>query len=373
LRAARLLAVARKETLHVIRDPRSLAMGIAIPLLLMVLFGYALSTDVRDLPLAVWDRSRTPQSRGLADALTRSGAFRAAGSLAGYGAVEDAMAAGRAAAALVIPRGFADSLLSGRPTAVQLLADGSDAFTARLAMNYASSIVSGWRWPGAPPATQPPLEVSVRAWYNPTLESRNGIVPGLAAVILMVIAALLTSLSVAREWETGTMEQLVSTPVEKTELVLGKLAPYVAVGALDVVLIAGMAVFLLGVPLRGSLPFLALSSLFFVTGSMSLGLLISIATRRQLLASQLAIVTTFLPAFLLSGFVFDIASMPPVVQAVTHLVPARYFVTIQRAVFLKGGGFSVLWPDLLLMAAYCLLALAAAHGRLRLSLGRGGS
>jgi len=361
-------AVARKESLHILRDPRALGVSIALPLVLLLLFGYALTLDVDHVPLLVWDQSQTPQSRELAARFTGSPYFSLLSEVDTYGAIAEALDRGKALVALVIPLDFGRQVAAGRPVEVQVIADGSDANTATIAMNYAESIVQSFsqgtmmkralRQGLKPPAL--PLEVRPRVWYNTDMESMDFIVPGLIAVIMMLIAALLTSLTVAREWETGTMEQLLSTPIRASELVLGKLAPYVAVGALDMVLSVLAGRFLFHVPLRGSLLALAAMSMIYLVGALSMGMLISIVAKNQLLASQVAFMVTFLPAFLLSGFMFDISNMPKVLQAVTYLVPARYFVALLRGLYLKGVGPSDLYGEGLFLLAFSAVMVGLA-------------
>jgi ABC-2 type transport system permease protein len=365
----RVRAVARKEFLHIIRDPRSLGMGIAIPMLMLLLFGYALTLDVDNVPIMIWDQSHTTVSRDLISRFGGSRYFSIQGYASSPREIERAIDRRDVLAALVIPWDFARNV--GRSGAkAQLIVDGSDANTAAIAIAYANAIASQWsldisvqavRRRGGVPAAMP-VDVRPRVWFNPEMESRLYIVPGLIAVIMSVIAALMTSLTIAREWETGTMEQLISTPVRGHEIIIGKLIPYFVIGAIDVVIAVIMGLLLFDVPFRGApLLMVAFSSVFLI-GTLSLGILISIVTRGQLLASQVAMVTTFLPAFLLSGFMFDIANMPRPVQAITYLMPARYFVALLKALFLKGVGVSVLAADgvplLIFAAAKLLLAIA---------------
>lgn len=373
MKLTRIWAVARKETLHIRRDPRSLAMGIAIPMLLLVLFGYALSLDVDDVPLLVWDQSETPASRELVSGFQGSRYFSLQGFVEGYAEIERAIDHGDALMAVVVPAGLGRAGADGREPAVQLLVDGSDSNTAALAIGYGENVVRRWgqgvtlerlRRSGGRTALLP-LEVRARVWFNADMESKNYIIPGLIAVIMMVIAALLTSLTVAREWETGTMEQVISTPLKGPELVLGKFLPYFAIGLLDVVLAVLMGAFVFDVPLRGSVALLFALAMVFLTGALSLGLVISIVTKGQLLASQLAMVLTFLPAFLLSGFMYDIGNMPHAIQVFTYLVPARYFVTLLKGIYLKGVGLEVLGPQALLLAAFSAVMLAIAMIKFR--------
>lgn len=363
----RVAAVARKEAIHILRDPRSMGMGLAMPLLLMILFGWALSLDVEEVPLGVLDQGRTPESRALVRAFDASGGFGLVRSLAGYDDLSDAIDRREISSALVIAAGFADSIAAGRSGRVQLILDGSDSRTAMASMMYARSIASSFAVPGHTPA--PPLvEVRTGNWYNPSRETRNAIIPGLSAVILMVVAAMLTSLTVAREWENGTMEQLAASPLRPGELILGKLLPYVALGMLDAAMTVGMATLVFGVPLRGSLLALAAIMLLFIVGAQAMGLAISIAARNQLLASQIAIVTSFLPSFLLSGFVYDISGMPAFIRLVSRLLPSRYIVSGLKAIFLKGGGFVMVAADAAALVAFTILMLAVARRRLRLRL-----
>jgi ABC-2 type transport system permease protein len=356
----RVQAVGRKELLHLRRDPRSLGMAIAIPMLMLLLFGFALTLDVDRVPLAVWDQSGTPASRELVSRFEGSRYFDVRLRAAGYRDIEGAIEAGSVLAALVVPREFAARLSAGRDASVQFLLDGSDSNTATIALGYAEATVRGYsrdvalRAAGVPAqgGLNDPLEVRARVWFNADLESKNYIVPGLISVIMMVIAAMLTSLTVAREWEQGTMEQLLSTPVTPSEMILGKLLPYFALGMLDVVLAVAMGEFLFQVPLRGSPALLFGMAAVFLAGALSLGMLISIVTRSQLLATQMAMVLTFLPSFLLSGFVFAIGNMPGAIRAVTYVIPSRYLVTILKGVYLKGIGLSVLWGEAMLLTGF---------------------
>ena len=339
----RIRAISRKEFIHIIRDPRSLGMSIAIPMLLLLLFGYALTLDVDDVPMVVWDQEGSQVSREFVSRFTGSPYFSLQAYVSNYRDLEHAVDSGKALVALVIPTGFAGKIDSGREAPVQLIVDGSDSNTATIAMGYADVLAMAYSQDvaldeihrmGGTELTLP-LDVRPRVWFNPDLESKNYIIPGLIAVIMMVIAALLTSLTVAREWERGTMEQLISTPVKGHELILGKLLPYFAIGMLDVLLAVLMGEFLFQVPLRGNIALLFVMAAIFLVGALSLGMLISVVTKSQLLASQLAMVMTFLPAFLLSGFMYAISNMPKAIQLITYLIPARYFVALLKGIYLK--------------------------------------
>ncbi|MBW6503664.1 ABC transporter permease [bacterium] len=369
----RLLAIARKEFLHIRRDPRSLAMAIAIPMLLILLFGYALTLDVDNVPIAVWDQSVSPESRELISRFEGSRYFDVRLRAKGYPDIERAIEAGQVMAAVVIPRDFSAHLTAGNVAAVQFLIDGSDSNTATIALGYAESVARGYSRDiafrearvGGTGTLRDPLEVRPRVWFNADMESKNYIVPGLIAVIMMVIAALLTSLTVAKEWETGTMEQLISTPILARELVLGKLLPYFALGMLDVLLAVGMGEFLFQVPLRGSAVLLFGMAAVFLVGALSMGMVISIVTKSQLLASQLAMVLTFLPSFLLSGFMYSIGNMPKAIQVMTYAIPARYFVTLLKGIYLKGTGLSILLGEAALLTAFGVMMVLLANRKFR--------
>ena len=365
----RVRAVARKEFLHVLRDPRSLVMAIFIPMLMLFLFGYALTLDVDQVPLVVWDQSGSHASRELVSRFSGSRYFRLKGYVQSDAESDRALDTRWAMAVLVIPPDFPAWIETGRDAAVQLVVDGSDANTATIAIGYADFVVQIYsqdvmlntvhRMGSNPLRT--PLEMRPRIWFNTDLESRNYIIPGLIGVIMMVIAALLTSLTVAREWERGTMEQLISTPVKGKELFLGKLLPYFAIGMLDVLLAVLMGEFLFKVPLRGSVALLFGMAMIFLVGVLSMGMLISIITKSQLLASQVAMVSTFLPSFLLSGFMFAISNMPKPIQVITYIVPARYFVSLLKGIYLKGVGLEILFGEALLLTAYGIVMIFLAN------------
>ncbi|WP_138378737.1 ABC transporter permease [Luteithermobacter gelatinilyticus] len=377
MKVFRVWAVSRKEFIHILRDSRSLGMAIAIPMLLLLLFGYALSLDVDNVPTVVWDQNNSQSSREFISRLQGSRYFSVTGYVTSYPEIEEALDSAAALIALVIPEDFTGRIESGRSAPVQAIIDGSDPNTATIATGYLDVVAFGYsrevalhkirRTTGR--TVYPLIDLRPRAWFNADLESRNYIIPGLIAVIMMVIAALLTSLTVAREWEQGTMEQLIATPVKGSELILGKLIPYFAIGMLDVTLAVLMGEFLFGVPLRGSVALLFAMAAIFLAGALSLGMLISIVTKRQLLASQLAMVLTFLPSFLLSGFMYAIANMPLGVQLLTHLVPARYFVTMLKGIYLKDVGLEILALEAALLVLFGVILVLIANKRFRKRLG----
>ena len=359
----RLWAIARKETLQLRRDTRSLILAFLLPVTLVVLFGYAISWDVENIQTAVLDQDRSARSRQLLDAFHASGYFEFVQVPEDYArGPEELLDRGAARIVLVVPPDFSEDLDADRTAEVQALVDGTDANTATITLGYARAIVQDYsrsvRFAGG--TVGPPIRSDTRVWYNEELESKNMIVPGLVAVIMMIIAAMLTSLTIAREWERGTMEQLASTPVGRAEVVLGKLLPYVVIGIIDVVLVSVIGVWLFGVPFRGSAGLLMILSLAFIIGAATLGVFISAVAKSQLLATQLAMILTFLPAFLLSGFMYAIEVMPAALEAVTYLIPARYFLVVTRGIFLKGVGVEVLRVQGLLMIAFAAIGLFAS-------------
>ena len=346
-------------------------------MLMLLSFGYALTLDVDHVPFVVWDQSGTPQSRDLVARFRSSRYFDFRGAVENTRSIEHEIDSRDAYLGLVIPPEFARQLDGGRPAPVQAIVDGSDSNTASIVLGYTLGVVTEFnqdvmlgevrRIAGTAPS--PALDLRQRVWFNPDLESRNFIVPGIMAIIMGLIASLLTSLTIAREWERGTMEQLISTPVKPAELILGKLLPYLGIGMLDMAIAVLMAVFLFHVPLRGSVTLLFTVGAVFMIGTLAQGILISTLARQQLLASQVAMISTFLPAFLLSGFAFAIGNMPVPIQIVTYIVPARYFVAIVKGIFLRGVGVATLWPELLFLVVFALVVAGAAIQMTRKKLG----
>jgi ABC-2 type transport system permease protein len=370
---ARTLAMARKEGLHIVRDTRSLIMALAVPVLMLTLFGYALTLDVDRIQTLVYDQDKTPQSRELIARFAGSRYFQMLGSVDEYRTIERAINSGRCLLAVVIPKDYGRHLLASQEADVQLLLDGSDSNTSSITLGYANALTRAYAFELQTKALErrgggkldPPVDAQLRVWYNPELQSRNYIVPGLIAVILMIIAAMIGSLTIAREWESGSMEQLLSTPVRAHEIVLGKMAAYFALGTVNMLVTIGVGVFVFGVPLRGSPLLVLFSSCIFLIGALFWGIFLSAASRTQLMAYQMGMVTSFLPAFLLSGFVFAIGNMPVAIQVVTYLFPSRYFVTILKGVFLKGIGVHVVWVELTLLVVYAVLIFLAATRKLK--------
>lgn len=369
----RTAAIFRKELLHIVRDVRSLAMALLMPLMLLLLFGFALSLDVDRIPTLIYDADGTAASRALVERFRGSRFFEIQGYVDNYKRVEDEISAGRTLLAVAVPLGYGESIAAGKHVEVQILIDGSDSNTASIAKGYAETAVAQHsqqlrtdrqnRSAGMQPAAA--LDYRPRVLYNSSLESRNYIVPGLIAVILMIIAALLTSLTIAREWEMGTMEQLLSTPLRPSEMVFGKMLAFFVLGVTDTIIAVIVSLTVFHVPLRGSLLFLAVSSCIFLVGALFWGVLISSIAKNQLMAFQMGIISSFLPSFLLSGFIYAIDNMPAVIQAVTYIIAPRYFVTILKGIFLKGVGFEALWPQVLFLLAYAAVVFTIATRKLR--------
>ena len=369
----RLKAVTKKELLHIVRDVRSLVLALAQPLMMLLLFGYALTLDVDRISTYVYDQDKTPQSRELIDQFRGSRYFQIVAAGDNYQAAERGIDKSSILLSVVVPRDYARHLLEGREAEVQLLMDGSDSNTASIALGYAQAVIQSYAArlrsqaqirKGGQPLTAP-VDPRIRVWYNTDLESRNYIVPGLIAVTMMIIASMLSSLCIAREWENGTMEQLLSTPVRPSELVLGKLLAYFALGITDLLICVIVGVFIFQVPFRGSAIFLFLASCLFLFGALSWGIFLSATTRTQLLAYQLGMLSSFLPAYLLSGFIYSIQNMPKVIQAISLIVPARYFVKILNGVFLKGVGIEFLWASVLMLLLYAGIVFWAASRKMR--------
>src|SRR5512144_2566280 len=361
----RIKAIAKKELIQIWRDPLSLALAFMMPVLLLLIFGYAISLDVDNLTTIVYDADRSSTSRELIDELTASSYFSIVRFADSQREIDTYLDTGNARVAISIPMDFAKTVRTGGTAQLQIIVDGSDSNTATIALGYLSALTELYSQRIAGERIMPLIEPIVRVWYNPELKSRNFIIPGLIAVIMMVIAALLTSLTFAREWERGTMEQLIATPVKPQELILGKLIPYFFIGFIDMVLTVLMAVFLFGVPLRGNAFILGVISGVFLFGALGLGIVISIVAKSQLVASQISMVATFLPAFLLSGFMFAISNMPVPLQVISRLIPARYFVTVLKGIFLKGNPLRILIPDAIFLLFFGLVVFAVANRKFK--------
>ncbi len=368
-----ILAVGTKEMRQILRDRRTLLILLFIPAFFLLLYGYALSFDIRDVRLAVQDRDRSTQSRDLVSAFVNSGYF----ALVGYEDSDTALARlvdeGKVRAILSIPANFERDLRLKRPVTVQVIIDGDNANTASTVTGYARTLIAEYgavqmqtllSTPGARLPT-PVVIVEPRIWYNPQLRSALFLVPGLIAYISMITAVVSTALSVVREKERGTMEQVRMAPVGPVAYILGKTLPYLVISFTSAVLIVFAAMVLFDMPMRGSWPLLLFSIGLFLVGAQAQGLLISTIADTQQVAFQVALLSSMLPTMILSGFVFPISSMPTVVQGITHLVPARYFLVALRAIVLKGADITAFWQDLVALAIFATVAMGLASLRLR--------
>jgi ABC-2 type transport system permease protein len=376
----RIRTLIRKEFIELRRTPRLIGLIVVAPILQLTLLGYAATTDVRNVPIVVVDGDRSIRSRQLMERFAASRYFDIVGEELDPRAVDADLAAGRAWLAIVVPSGFGEALAGHGPATnrvVQVLADGTDANSSGVALAYASSLISEFgaevradeaRWTPAPAGgSGPAIDSRVRVWFNPQLESKDFMLPGVVAILLLVITTSLSSMAIVREREQGTLEQLNVTPLGRWELILGKLLPYALVGFIDVLLVLTVAVYWFEVPLRGSIWLLLGASVIYLGCTLGLGLFVSTISATQQQAMMTATFFFLVPMMYLSGFIFPIENMPPVIQAITTLIPLRYFLVIVRGIFLKGVGWDVLWPQFAALAAWgaTMLALAAVRSRKR--------
>jgi ABC-2 type transport system permease protein len=357
-------AIAHKEVLHIIRDARAVYMALGLPVVMLMLFGYGISQDVDHISMGVADEDRTPASRRLSEALAASGDFAREADLASADGAEAAFRSGRVRTVLVVPRGYGRDLARGLPAAAQLLVDGSDGATATIAMGDAAGIVKATS--SARPARaslgQGPR---VRARFNPAMRSAYNMVSGVIVLILAMVASLLASLTIAREWERGSMEQLFATPVGRLEIIVGKLIPYAGLGFVQTLLVITLGSYMFDVPIHGSLVTLFVSSTLFLLAMLGTGLTASIIAKSQLVAVQFAMLVSYMPVAMLSGFMFPIENMPWWLRGVSMAVPGRYYLTTLRGVLLKGNGLDVLARDVLALAVFAAALLALAVWRFR--------
>jgi ABC-2 type transport system permease protein len=365
---SRIWAIARKEFIHVYRDPRSLALVILMPAILMLLFGYAVTLDVKKVPMAVLDHDGSQESLSFVHRFSASPYFNLHIFVQDEKEIKRLIDDGTVKMGLVLPWDFSKTIKAGRKVAVQVLLDGTDSNAANIILSYVQAISRQYTQEKTLLKVEQmgrkkmdlPVEGRMRVWFNEELESKNYFIPGLVAVIMSIIGVLLTGQVIVREWERGTMELLISTPVRKGELIIGKLFPYFFLGLLDMVLTVLMGKWVFQVPLRGDLTLLFLLSCIYIFVALGLGLTISTVARTQLLANQMAMVIGFLPTFLLSGFTFVIANMPIWLQIITYGIAPRYYVTIVKEIFLKGTDFSFLWTETLVLIGMGLAGLLVA-------------
>ncbi len=369
----RIKAVIRKEFYHLIRDYRSLYLAFIIPLMLIILFGYALSLDVDNVETVVVDYDRSDGSRDFIRKLDASSYFNISASLSDTNAATTYLDRDETKVAIIIPADFTRNIRADRETTLQILIDGSDPNFAGIIRGYLLAFTEQYNQKllfnflnrQGREEIKPPVDGRSRIWFNEELESRNFIIPGLIAIIIMIVGALLTSLIIAREYENGTMETLKSLPVRAGELLLGKALPYFFIGLTDVLIAILLSQLLFGIVMKGSFWLMILSSSLYLGVALSLGLLISNVTQSQLLANQIAIMATYLPSFLLSDFVFPIVNMPAVIQAITFITPARYFIDILSGIYLRNLGFAYLWPSMLVLLLMFIVLTSMNYRLLR--------
>lgn len=360
----RLKQMIRKEFIQVFRNKKMRAIVFVMPVIQSLIFGYAVTTDVKDVKTAIYDQSATPESRELLDRFTRSGYFTITERLRSDREIDDILNSGAAAAIIKIPPDYSRQVASGDTAFVQIIVDGTDSNTAGLVLNYAGSIIQKdalqiLEQRSGAAGKKIGVELETRAWFNENLTSRNFYVPGVIAAIVMLVTLLLTSMSVVREKEMGTMEQIVVTPITSLEFILGKTMPSIILGFANMLFVTLISIFWFDIPVRGNIMTLAVANGAYLMTTIGIGLLISTLSETQ----QQAMMSTFffyLPAVLLSGFMFPIANMPAVVQVITYLNPLRHFLVIIRGVFLKGLGFAILWPQIMALFIIGVLVLALA-------------
>ena len=362
----------RKEFLELRQDPRLFGIVIMAPLLQLVMLGYAATTDVRNVPMVVVDQDRSAASRELVAKFQASGNFVVVSDVASTNAIDAELDSGRAWIALTIPADYGERLASKQQATVQVVADGTDANSTNVALGYAGALIAAYGRELAAPAgaaARPLVRADIRVWYNPSLESRDFMIPGILALVLMIVTTTLSSMAIVREKELGTLEQLNVTPLARWELIVGKLVPYATLGMLHVLLVVAVAVGWFEVPLRGSFGLLLGMCVIYLLSALGLGLFVSTISRTQQQAMMTTAFFFLLPMIFLSGFIFPIENMPEAIQPVTYLIPLRYFLVILRGIFLKGVGLEVLWPQAaaLLVWGLAMLTLATLRSTKRLA------
>lgn len=368
----RLAHIVRKEFLELRQDPRLFGIVIIAPIIQLTLLGYAATTDVRNVPMVVVDQDASSQSRELLSRFEATPTFLLVDRLSSLDEVEEYLDTGRAWMALDIPAGYGEEIAAGRQSTVQVVADGTDANSTNVALGYAGALVASYASELAAPAgggPAPLVSADVRVWFNPQLESRDFMIPGILALLLLMVTTNLSAMSIVREKELGTLEQLNVTPITRLELILGKMLPYALIGAVDVLLVLIVTVYWFEVPLRGSLPLLLLMCGVYLLTTLGLGLFVSTISSTQQQAMMTASFFFLIPMVFLSGFVFPIENMPAAVQPVTYLIPLRYFLVILRGIFLKGVGLETLWPQALALLGWgvAIVVLATLRSNKRLA------
>ncbi|MBN2041312.1 MAG: ABC transporter permease [Spirochaetes bacterium] len=372
----RITVIADKEWIQIRRDTRSLIFALIAPFALILLFGYALTMDVKNVSMAVYDQDRTTTSRQFLEKFSHTDYLHIYDYVSDYSEIDRLIDKEDIKLAVVIPDGFEKRFKSGKKTDIQLLADGSDSTSATVAIGYVKAIIANYNIEVKVnelkrigiSETKVPVETENRIWFNPELLSKNFIIPGLIVIMLSVISALIASLTISREWERGTMETLITTPLRSYELVLGKLIPYIFIGVFGIIIMLLAGFFIFDVPFKGSLIELIILGVLFLIGTTSLGMMISSVTRVQVLSVQLSMVITYMPAFILSDFIFPVANMPLIIQVISYIVPAKYLIIIFRGIILKGISYSLLWTQIVFLAAFALIMITISIKKITLRL-----
>jgi ABC-2 type transport system permease protein len=365
----RILAIARKEFIHIMRDKRMLGVILIMPLLQLFLYAYALSFDIKHIPTAALDLDHTESSRNYISALQQSNYFTVNRVLNNYEQVDHVFESNQDQVVVVVGRGFGRDAAAGRAGAVQVLVDGSDANSAQLGQTYSGAlsrvyggkiVVAQYEAKGVSVSSVGALTANTRIWYNPEGKSASYFIPGLIVVLVTMVTVLQTANTLVKEKEMGTYEQLIVSPINRIELMVGKIAPWALIGAVEILIISLIGIIVFGIPFRGSALLLAVASLLYVICTLALGLIVSARATSVDAANQLGALVSFLPTFMLSGYIFPLSSLPWFLQFLSYLYPARYFMVVTRTIFLKGGGFSVLWPQLAALTIFAVVITALA-------------
>jgi ABC-2 type transport system permease protein len=372
----RIISIAEKEWTQIRRDPRSLYISMFSPVIFTLLFGYALTVDVKNVSMAVFDQDKTSTSRKFLEEFSHTEYLKINQYVSNYNEVDRLINTEEIKLAIIIPRNFEKNFKTGKKADIQLIADGSDSTSASVAIGYVKAIVANYNIDMkikelkkiGITETRVPVEARSRVWYNPELQSKNFIIPSLIIMIMTIISALIASLTISREWERGTMETLITTPLRGYELVFGKLLPYLLIGLFDVMLMISMGYFIFNVSIKGNIIELYLLALLFLVGTSSMGMMISSATRSQVLSVQVSLNITFLPTMILSGFIFPVENMPLLIQGITYLVPAKYGIILIRAIVLKGISVLLLWTQIGFLFIFAALAIIISIKKITLRL-----
>jgi len=370
----RFFAIFVKEAILLTRDKRALFLTVIFPVFMLLLYGYGVTFDIKNVPAAVLDYNGSPASRNLIQKLNSTGYINIKYNVINYKEIHELLITSRIILAFIIPPDFEEQINTGQKTQIQVIANGSDANTANVALGYQAAIISSFgaelvqknlAGKGRAQLSMPNIQERTRVWYNPEMKSTYFVAPGVIAVVVVLLGSLLTATSIVKEKESGTIEMLISTPIHSLELIAGKMAPYIIVAFVDVLIVIIIASLGLGVPIKGNLLLLLAGSLLYLICALGIGLFASAVTTTVSSAQVVVIFAGMLPSILLSGFIFPIESMPVFVQAITYVVPAKYFIAILRGIFLKGIGLNILWPQFLFLLIFGILMLLLPASRFK--------